>query len=157
MLRRLHDWDQRLGAYFTETRLEPFVWSRQDCAAWPLGAIDAMCGTDEVAKLRDSYDDFDSGVTYAQAQGWATLADAAEAVGCVKLPTPMLAQRGDIVFSLPREEMRPGEIHPPVLGYLFLNVDGSLYIPNPEGGLMKYPLRMASITGAVGYAVGRSV
>ena len=51
MLTRLPDWRERLAAFVAATDQQPFAWSTQDCAAWPLRALDAMCGTDHAAAL----------------------------------------------------------------------------------------------------------
>jgi len=155
-LRRRGDWDRRLRAYFERTRTAALMWSVHDCAAWPLGAIDAMCDTTHAVELAGAYDSFETAVTYCAGRGWPTLLEAAVAVGCLPIHNVLLTQRGDVVFLPPTDRVpdEPG-FHAPTLGILLLNVDGSIYVPSPTGLRRYLPQAAARVAGAIGLQVGR--
>lgn len=95
-MRRLPDWEERLGAFIAEARDRPFAWGSWDCILMSASAIQAQTGTDIAAEYRGKYHDKAGAAAILKAQGEGTLLRTLDAV----LPRrkPSKARRGDLVW-----------------------------------------------------------
>lgn len=91
-LHRLPDWPERLAAYLAAMRPHRFAWGANDCARFAAGAVHAITGQQPTALQWQSPAD--------AARLLRRLGPLADAVGQVlpELPSPALAQRGDVVL-----------------------------------------------------------
>jgi hypothetical protein len=93
-------WEHRLAAAIAAARERPFVWGWHDCPTFTFETRTALTGGPDTATLwRGRYHCHLGGQRLLRRLGWRSLAE----MGCdllgAPLPTPMLAQRGDIVLG----------------------------------------------------------
>lgn len=142
MLKRSHSWQTKeLYEFFVARTAEPFAWGTNDCCIFPADAIQAMTGTDIAADFRGKYTDEASAFALIRTvTGGSTVADAAaycaKKFGLEELadktgrPTPLFAQRGDLVVL----ENAGGLI----AGIVALN--GKQVISVAQSGLVRLPI-----------------
>lgn len=139
-LHRLPDWPERLAAYLAQQRPRQFAWGVNDCAGFAAGAVLAITGR-QVLPVQ-----------------WASMADAARQLRALgglqaavdkvlpRLPSPALAQRGDVVLvSVPVRDGRPRRQWLAV-------VDGLVYWGPGAIGLQSGPMQAAVCAWGVGRA-----
>jgi cell wall-associated NlpC family hydrolase len=103
-MRRKHSWPEDLHAFIEARKSEPFAWGKNDCCIFAADAILAMTGIDVAADYRGkSYsDEAGAFAELHQVTGGATVEDAAVYAagkyGLKSLPSPLFAQRGDLVL-----------------------------------------------------------
>ena len=56
MIRRRHDWPERLHDYLDSIRGKSFVWGAEDCCLVPANCVQAMTGVDPAAWFRGRYE-----------------------------------------------------------------------------------------------------
>lgn len=95
MVRRVEDWPERLDAFVRAARRKPFVYGQWDCALMAAAWVMECTGVDVAAKWRGYTDEPDALRVVCGAGGLAAI--VTEVLG-EALPTPALAQRGDIVL-----------------------------------------------------------
>jgi hypothetical protein len=94
-LRRLPDWTARLYALVAEREVAPFRVGANDCAFFAADAVLAVTGVDPLAALRGRVDDAESARDAIGPRGM--FAAMVRHLGR-PLPTPALAQRGDVLL-----------------------------------------------------------
>ena len=100
ILPRVDHWERLLAAAIDTARARPFVWGVHDCPTFAFETRMILTGGEDVAALwRGRYTTALGGERVMRRLGWASL----EEMGCALLgeprATPLLAQRGDIVFT----------------------------------------------------------
>lgn len=129
---RYEDWPERLNAEVQKARGKAFVWGTCDCALWALEVVAALTGTDHVATVRGTYESRD-GALRCLASNWGCgLEDAVTILLGEPLPTPLYAQRGDVVSI--------GTDDGPALG---ICLGAELAFLAQEGGLTLRPITEA--------------
>lgn len=101
MVKRFEDWPQRLAAAIEAARGRPFCWGAHDCALFAAEVVQALTGIDFAAEFRGRY------ASKAEAVGLLGERGGLEAVVTAVLgtprPSPILAQRGDVVMVVTDE------------------------------------------------------
>lgn len=154
---RFHDWPERLEVYLRASRALPFAWGAHDCVTFAFGAVEAMTGVAHVAAYRGRYDGAVGAARCLIEDGpelprVSVMADDAEServrlsallqAGVCRrlgdpLPSPRLAQRGDIaVFPQPE-------------GDTLAVVTGSTMAIVTPAGLYHVPLAHATVAWRV--------
>jgi hypothetical protein len=116
-LARLPFWDTRLLHDFLLTRnAMPFEWSTNDCCTFAADAIKSFTDVDIASDFRGKYSDMVSAFrAIKDVTGGATVADAAahcaQKYGLKELPSPLLAQRGDLVLVEDSGQLVAGIVH----------------------------------------------
>ena len=91
---RTHDWPEALADYVDQRRGMPHQWGSNDCCRFVAGAVHAMTGRDPMADVR--------GIKTARAAARvlrrAPLRELVTQRLGEPLPSPLLAQRGDVVL-----------------------------------------------------------
>lgn len=96
---RREDWLSRLSALLIAMKGRAFAWGENDCCTFAADAIEAVTGLNPVPDLRGSYSTRVGAMRWLADRGYAGLAPALDALcGGVKLSTPLMARRGDIVL-----------------------------------------------------------
>lgn len=93
---RLPDWPARLVAFFEERDRQAFSWGVNDCCTFAAAAVRATTGADLLAALPQRWDDASGAARVLRRE--RGLAGAVTARLGPPLPTPALAQRGDVVL-----------------------------------------------------------
>lgn len=95
-MKRLTDWEERLGLFIAENRERQFAWGEWDCILFACAAVEAMTGTDPAAEYRGRYDDAKGAALALRELGQGTLVKTIDAT----FPHRPFgkAQRGDIVL-----------------------------------------------------------
>lgn len=95
-MKRLTDWEERLGLFIAENRERRFAWGEWDCILFACAAVEAMTGTDPASEYRGRYDDAKGAALALRVLGKGTLVKTIDAT----FPHRPLgkAQRGDIVL-----------------------------------------------------------
>jgi len=97
-LKRLPDWQARLGACLDEWRLAEFHWGEADCACFAAAAVEAMTGHDPMGDLRGGYDDLPAAQAALKAAGHHSLYHLL--MKCFGRPvSPAFARPGDIALD----------------------------------------------------------
>lgn len=97
---RVQDWPTLLFHFIESRRQQPFAWGKQDCCLFACDGILAQTGLDPAAKMfRGKYRDALGAARLVRKHGGveAIAAQVCAAHGWLELPTPRLAQRGDVV------------------------------------------------------------
>lgn len=93
---RLIGWEQRLADYLAVRAVRKFRWAHNDCCLFAADAVVAITGVDPARELRTQYR------SRADAQALLDARGGLEAVATAALgeplPTPLCAQRGDVVL-----------------------------------------------------------
>jgi hypothetical protein len=93
---RRPDWTQRLWLQVETARDQRFCYAQLDCCLFAARCVDAMTGSDFVARLQAEYHDEASAMAYLKRMGGLQAAVTAH-LG-EPLPRPAMAQRGDVVM-----------------------------------------------------------
>lgn len=138
MMTRLPDWPERLAAYLAEQRPHRFAWGTHDCVRFAAGAAAAVTGADPLP-LR--WAGPAEAVRLLRQRGG--LAGAVDGV-LQRLPSPALAQRGDVVL-----------VQQPVAGgrarrQLLAVADGPRWWAPSATGLFSGPMHAAVVAWGVG-------
>ena len=97
---RVAGWTSLLAARLEAAREAPFVWGQHDCATWAFDLRRDLTGGEDVAALwRGRYRTQMGAVRVLRRLGWPSLEAAGRDLLGAPLPSPMLAQRGDIVLG----------------------------------------------------------
>lgn len=95
---RFEDWPLRLDAAIEAARGKKFEWSQHDCATWALGVAETLTGRVFVT-WRGRYKTEIGAARHLRKLGCQTVEElACQALG-EPLPTPLLAQRGDVLLG----------------------------------------------------------
>lgn len=95
-MRRLPDWEERLGAYINQVRDAPFRYGEHDCILHSARAVEVMTGTDIAAGYRGEYDSQAGAAAILKAKGQGTLLRTLDAT--LERRKPSRARRGDLVW-----------------------------------------------------------
>ena len=95
---RLEGWEKRLAAQVEAVRSRPFEWGQHDCATWAAEVRLAMTGQDAAAAWRGRYRSERGALRTLRRLGFQTMEAGVTGVLSDPLPTPLLAQRGDVVL-----------------------------------------------------------
>lgn len=121
-LKRTTKWDtQEFDQFLRAEAHAPFVWGQHDCCLFAANAIKAFTGVDIAADFRGKYIDKASAMALIKSvTGGSTVEDAA--AWCAQkhglkewaregVPTPLFAQRGDLVVIQDAEQLLAGVMH----------------------------------------------
>lgn len=137
---RVDYWDTRsFHQFLVERARAPFAWGTNDCALFVADGIEAITGVDIAADFRGKYhteqEAFDlireitGGETIAAAAAWC-----AAKFGMLETPTPLYAQRGDMVVLPDEDRLIAGLVH----------LNGRDIVAVGENGLKRIPLAAAT-------------
>jgi hypothetical protein len=138
------DWPAALAALIERRRAEPFLWGQQDCVTFAADDVLALTGQDVLGELRGAWRSLDEAVAVLRREGGLRAA-IARRLGA-PLPTPRLAQRGDVLL-----------VSRPLLTgcavarrRLFVAVcDADRFVAPAEGGLVHGPMQAAQTAWGV--------
>ena len=94
---RVDNWPVRLAEAIEEARERPFAWGSHDCATWAF-AVAARLRGDPRPKWIGSYKTELGAMRRLKREGLG-LEDMGTVILGPALPTPLKAQRGDVVFA----------------------------------------------------------
>jgi hypothetical protein len=142
-MRRLHDWPQRLREFLEARDGEPFLWGVNDCCMFAAAAVQAITGVDVLHA--PPWDETTAARTLRRERG---LAGAVTARLGRPLPTPSLAQRGDIL--LVRTHVGAAHVR-------FIAVcDADRWAAPSRGGLIRGPMMQVLRAWPVGREAARA-
>jgi hypothetical protein len=120
---RQDGWEVRLADAVDAVRNAPFQWGQHDCATWAADVRLALTGQDAAAAWRGRYKSERGALRAMRRMGFSTLEAGVTGLLGAPLPTPLLAQRGDVVLH--------GEALGVCIGAtgLFLGPDGLTELP----------------------------
>jgi hypothetical protein len=95
---RQDGWEVRLADAVESVRNTPFQWGRHDCATWAADVRLALTGQDAAAAWRGRYKSGRGALRVMRRMGFRTLEAGVTGILGAPLPTPLLAQRGDVVL-----------------------------------------------------------
>lgn len=139
---RVQDWPTLLFHFIEARRPQLFAWGRQDCCLFACDGILAQTGLDPAAGLfRGQYRDALGAARLVRKHGGveAIAASVCAAHGWPELPTPRLAQRGDVVLIYTADDKTPVR-RPTERVALGLCLGDHAVVPGPVG-LEKIPIR----------------
>jgi hypothetical protein len=140
MKRTTHWATREFHRFLKEREKAPFAWGTNDCCLFPADAIQSFTGFDLAAEFRGKYTDEASafalikriakGTTIEDAAAWC--ADKAGLREWTKgsKPSPLYAQRGDLVVIEDAGRMIAGVVH----------LNGRHVVTVGEAGLKRLPL-----------------
>src|SRR5438477_1821916 len=94
---RVEDWPERLTAEIAKARALHFEWGTRDCALWAFEVVVALTGVDHADDCRGTYGDREGSMRCLAQVFGCGLVDAVTSRLGEPLPTPLHAQRGDVV------------------------------------------------------------
>lgn len=93
-------WEVRLSEQIEAARERPFSWGEHDCATWAADVWAALTGEQSPAiAWRGRYKTALGAERFRRKAGYPSMEAAGMALLGEPLPTPLLAQRGDVVFA----------------------------------------------------------
>jgi hypothetical protein len=95
---RVEDWQERLWAYIDVAKGQPFVWGQRDCATWVADWRHAVTGQDAARAWRGRYKTERGALRAIRRAGFSDMADWVDSIAGGRLPSPLLAQRGDVAM-----------------------------------------------------------
>lgn len=114
---------------------DPFAWGTNDCAMFTADGIHSFTGVDIAADFRGKYtNELGSLKTIKTVTGGSTIADAV--AHCAKqhdlpsLPSPLMAQRGDLVLVKEGDNLICGLVH----------LNGSEVVSVGQEGILRKPI-----------------
>ena len=123
---RIPHWERHLASALYTARTTPFAWGRHDCATWAFELRTELTGgPDTAARWRGRYNTGYGAALIMRRLGWSSLEEMGRDLLGEPLSTPLLAQRGDMLFG--------GE--PPAFGIcagragVFLSPEGLTEVP----------------------------
>jgi hypothetical protein len=134
-LKRKHSWPEDLHKFLHEHADKPFTWGSHDCALFVCNWIENATGVDVAAEFRGQYKTkLGAAKIIRKVTGGESVEHVAEHVtkqhGIPELPSPLFAQRGDVVLFDGAEG--------PALGIVHLTGKHAIFAG--EGGLQKIEL-----------------
>ena len=97
---RIPHWERHLALALSSARTTPFAWGRHDCATWVFDLRTELTGgRDTAARWRGRYKTGNGAALILRRLGWSSLEEMGWDLLGEPLPTPQLAQRGDILLS----------------------------------------------------------
>lgn len=97
---RVENWERLLWEAIDEARLRPFAWGLHDCPTFAFETRARLIGGEDVAALwRGRYTTALGGERVMRRLGWASLEAMGRALLGEPRPSPLMAQRGDIVLA----------------------------------------------------------
>lgn len=101
-LKRFQDWNSRLEGYIVENKNKGIEWGKFDCCLFVCNCIQAMTGVDTAYFFRGKYSDKEKAhellKEFSGGEILSTVEKIAKEFSIEKLPSPLFAQRGDIVY-----------------------------------------------------------
>lgn len=94
---RRKGWEGALSRLIEDARERPFAWGSHDCATWAADCVMAVTGRDLGQDWRGRYRTARGAARMLRRAGFSAIADAASVRLGQPLPSPLLAQRGDVV------------------------------------------------------------
>ena len=91
---RMVDWQSRLAAVMREASTRSFSWGSNDCVTFAAACVEAVTGVDRIADVRTAWADERQAIRLLVSGGG--LLEMVQARMGPRLPSPMLAQPGDI-------------------------------------------------------------
>jgi hypothetical protein len=145
MITRQDKWEVALNDFVNGRANEPFEWGKNDCALFVCDAIQAMTGSDLAADFRGKYTtELGAARRIKTVTGGMTVEDVAvfvtKANDMPELPSPLFAQRGDVVCF-------DGEFGV-ALGIVYMNGKDAVFV-SPEG-LKRIPVKQCRRAWKVG-------
>lgn len=138
---RLPDWPTRLVEYFAVREAQPFDWWGNDCITFAAGNVLAITGVNALEGLQPWADEITAKERLAEAHGF--VAAICSRLG-PPLPTPRLAQRGDVLLVRAWHEGKR---------IRFVAVcDADRWAGPYRGGLNRGPMSQACKAWGVGHA-----
>ena len=95
-LQRLPDWPRRLVGFFDARERQAFAWGPNDCITFGADGVLAITGVDLIAGLRGGWNGERAALRRLRRLGG--LQAAVTSVLGAPLPSPALAQRGDVLL-----------------------------------------------------------
>jgi hypothetical protein len=95
-LRRLPDWPARFVAFVDEHESKPFAWGENDCCLFAAADVHAITGVDLVPRDIERWNSSDAAAQLLRRER-GLLGLVTSRLGA-PLPTPKLAQRGDVLL-----------------------------------------------------------
>jgi hypothetical protein len=99
---KVKGWEGRLITYLNTVRSRPYKSSELDSAMFPAGAVFEMTGVDHAAAFRGKYKTIRAGKAMLKRQGVADYVELAAKL-FDEHPSPLMAQRGDLV-AVPHDD-----------------------------------------------------
>lgn len=97
---RIPHWERHLASALDAARTQPFTWGHHDCATWAFDLRrDLTGGEDVAARWRGHYSTAFGAARVMRHLGWFDLEVMGRDLLGAPLPTPRLAQRGDILLG----------------------------------------------------------
>jgi hypothetical protein len=94
---RVERWPVLLSVAIEDARLRPFAWGTHDCATWAFSVAASLRG-EPAPEWIGSYST-KTGAARRMREGGTTLRKLGTAILGEPLSSPLLAQRGDVVFA----------------------------------------------------------
>jgi len=120
-LKRSPQWERDYHNFLIARAKTPFVWGQNDCCLFPADAIQAFTGVDPAADFRGKYStEAEALALIHSVTGGSTVEDAAawcaQKHGLVEwtrngAPSPLFAQRGDLVVLNDDGNLIAGVVH----------------------------------------------
>lgn len=96
---RVEGWETAFVAAVQEGLQRPFEWGQHDCATFAFAVRAVLTGRDDTGLWRGQYRSAAGARRVMRSLGWADFAAAGRALLGEPLPTPLLAQRGDLAIA----------------------------------------------------------
>lgn len=96
-MKRLENWDIRLGEAVDDAKETVFSWGRHDCCTFAARCVEAITGKDPMATFRNKYHDQKSSLEILKQEGMGTLFLTLKSIFGDPVG-PAKANRGDLVF-----------------------------------------------------------
>lgn len=97
---RIPHWERHLATALATARITPFAWGRHDCATWAFELRTELTGgRDTAARWRGRYSTSYGAALIMRRSGWSSQEEMGRDLLGEPLPTPLLAQRGDILLG----------------------------------------------------------
>jgi hypothetical protein len=95
---KVSGWEICLVEYVDAAQDVPFQWGDHDCATWVADWRKIATGKDAATAWRGKYTTERGALRQIKRAGFETMADWVDSILGDRLPTPLLAQRGDIAL-----------------------------------------------------------
>jgi hypothetical protein len=130
-LQRIDGWERLLGLFIADHVESELVWGKNDCCLFACNSILTITGTDTATDFRNKYSTKDKAYKLLKEFAGNGLLETVEKLtkefSMQEWPSPMFAQRGDLVYS--EVETCLGGIRG-TLGIVGMN--GSIAIPGKD-------------------------
>jgi hypothetical protein len=134
LIRTAHWATREFDKFLRDNEKTPFQWGFSDCCLMSANAIQAFTGTDIADDFRGKYTtQLGAFQLIKTVTGGTTVADAAAYCatkhGLPEWPTPLLAQRGDLVVVQDGDDLIAGVVHLNGRHVISIGVDGLKRLP----------------------------